>query len=50
MVSHFEMEGTMRYKQLRNYTNRRNIKLDEFGTLGMDLTHKHDGDGSENVI
>ena len=27
MVSHFEMEGPMRYKQLRNYANRRNTHV-----------------------
>ena len=27
MVSHFEMEGPMRYKQLRNYANRGNIHV-----------------------
>ena len=27
MVRHFEMGGPMRYKQLRNYANRRNIHV-----------------------
>ena len=27
MVSHFEMEGPLRYRQLRNYANRRNIPV-----------------------
>ena len=27
MVSHFEMEGPLRYRQLRNYANRRNIHV-----------------------
>ena len=27
MVSHFEMEGPLRYRQLRNYANRRNIRI-----------------------
>ena len=27
MVSHFEIEGPRRYKQLRNYSNRRNIRI-----------------------
>ena len=29
MVSHFEMEGPMRYKQLRNYANRRNTHVQQ---------------------
>ena len=35
MVSHFEMEGPLRYRQLRNYANRR---IYVFDTLGIDLT------------
>ena len=27
MVTHFEMEGPLRYRQLRNYANRRNIHV-----------------------
>ena len=27
MVSHYEMEGLLRYRQLRNYANRRNIHV-----------------------
>jgi len=41
MVSHFEIKGPMRYKQLRNYANRRNIHVprvrhlrDRFNPLG----------------
>jgi len=27
IVSHFELEGPLRYRQLRNYANRRNIHV-----------------------
>ena len=33
MGSHFEMEGPLRYRQLRNYANRRNIHFQQIRHL-----------------
>ena len=44
MVSHFEKEGPLRYRQLRNYANRQNIRIrhlrDRFNPL--EEYHKED--------
>ena len=34
MLSHLEMEGPLRYRQLRNYANRRNIHVRQIRHLG----------------
>ena len=39
IVSHFEMEGPLRYRQLRNYTNRHYIHVRQTWHLRIDITH-----------
>ena len=47
MVSHFEMEGPLRYRQLSNYANRRNIHVRQIRPLRDRLNPLEEYDGED---
>ena len=57
MVSHFEMEGPLHYRQFRNYANRRNVLIRHLKDRSSPLEEYHDDDfrlhfhlGKDSVI
>ena len=57
MVSHFEMEGPLHYRQFRNHANRRNVLIRHLKDRSSPLEEYHDDDfrlhfhlGKDSVI